>query len=265
MLQSGGDRHGERSRSPRGDIRDGRGDMRQTDIDGHLRDTARDMPRDLSGMSRGSDVGGDVLDDASTHSAGKRERDANDSERSDKGFDKEKEGDRETADGDWPADKRPCVDGDVRKEQVREVDHDCDASAPGGVDRVGDRDGDRSSDGSDVGAHGGAHGEGQSGMPPQMGGSAPLPPKRMGRVPGHLIVEKGLTEAVTPSDTPRASIPTPHFHNSVPPHTHANTESTRPPSPPGLPPDGADRFPVVWRGSVVSICEHQFHVRFVKG
>jgi hypothetical protein len=86
----------------------------------------------------------------------------------------------------------------------------------------------------------------------QMGGSAPLPPKRMSRIPGHLTVDGGHTEALTPSATPRALMPTPHFNNSVPPHAHTKTKDTRPPSPPGLPPEVADRFPVVWRGSVVS-------------
>jgi len=84
----------------------------------------------------------------------------------------------------------------------------------------------------------------------QMGGSAPLPPKRMSRIPGHLTVDGGHTEALTPSATPRALMPTPHFNNSVPPHAHTKTKDTRPPSPPGLPPEVADRFPVVWRGSV---------------
>ena len=259
------DRHGERSRSPRGDMRgDGGGDIRQRDMDmrqrdmdmrqrdirGHARDTSRDLPRDMSGMSRGSDGVGGARDDGSTHSVGKRERDANDRERADKGGDRERGGERERGDCDWPPDKRPCVDDVLCKERERDCDDDSGASAPGGGQRGADRDGDRSSDRADVGGHGGGHGEGRSGM--QMGGSAPLPPKRMSRVPGHLIVDGGHTEALTPSATPRALMPTPHFNNSVPPHAQPKTKSTRPPSPPGLPPDGADRFPVVWRGSVVS-------------
>ena len=262
------DRHGERSGSPRGDMRgDGRGnirqrdmeirqrdmdirqrdmdmmrqrdtDMRQRDIRGHARDMPRDIPRDVSGMSRGSDGVGGARDDGSTHGVGKRERDANDRERADKGGDRER--------GDWPSDKRPCVDVDVRKERDRDCD-DGDASARAGGQRGADRDGDRNSDRADVGGHGGGHSEG--GM--QMGGAAPLPSKRMIRVPGHLTVDGGgHTEALTPSATPRALMSTSHFNNSVPPH--AKTKSTRPPSPPGLPPEGADRFPVVWRGSVVS-------------